>query len=111
MCDVLKYLDFGNRKNEVVQRTLKSGNHFGEIALIKNIPRTATIRAQDEVKVVRLNTQAFYFIQDTLQRKLKMDYGQMYSSNTVIKPYSSTSSKVASYISAAKNTSAIANGN
>ena len=88
ICDVVKNIDVNGKSNFIYYRTLKSGNHFGEIALIKNIPRTATIRAQDEVKVIKLNANSFYFIQSTIEKRLKMDYGQNNANSTQIKPYS-----------------------
>jgi len=99
MCDAIKIVEVNGKKNDVIQRTLKSGNHFGEIALIKNVPRTVTIRAQDEVKVLKISQSSFHFIQSTIEKKLKMDYGQ---NTTTIKPYARTPSKVSEYLKAAK---------
>ena len=38
----------GNKKYFVHVRTLSDGDHFGEIALIKNEPRSLTIRAIED---------------------------------------------------------------
>tara|TARA_B110000285_G_scaffold225068_1_gene282743 strand:- start:470 stop:727 length:258 start_codon:yes stop_codon:yes gene_type:complete len=84
MCDAIKIVEVNGKKNEVVLRSLKSGNHFGEIALVKNIPRTCTVRAQDEVKVIKMNANSFNFIQSSIKKKLKMDYEQ---NSAPIKPY------------------------
>ena len=45
ICEAVKIVEVNGKKNEVIHRTLKSGNHFGEIALIKNCPRTVSVRA------------------------------------------------------------------
>lgn len=38
---------------------LQSGDHFGEIALIRKVPRTATIRTASAVQVYRMNPNSF----------------------------------------------------
>lgn len=45
--------------NEKVQIQLKEGDFFGEIALLKDIPRTATVKAIDGCKALELNSDDF----------------------------------------------------
>ncbi|XP_053106783.1 cGMP-dependent protein kinase 1-like isoform X2 [Hemicordylus capensis] len=40
-------------------RVLKAGDHFGELALIRNIRRTASCRAQDEVTCIAVSKEDF----------------------------------------------------
>jgi NADH dehydrogenase len=49
-------------KNGSAVNTLKTGDLFGEIALISNSPRTATIRAQVATDVVSVRRNAFHQI-------------------------------------------------
>lgn len=49
------------RKGEVVG-TLSSGDLFGEIALITNEPRTATVRAKTAAEVLVLNRDEFFLL-------------------------------------------------
>ena len=47
------------RRGGVTQRTLGAGEHFGEIALVRNITRTATVVAVSDVRVATLGTRDF----------------------------------------------------
>ena len=46
-------------KGEKVIRTMGPGDHFGEIALIRRIPRTLTVRAVTDVDVLAIKAGAF----------------------------------------------------
>ncbi|KAJ3097263.1 hypothetical protein HK100_005399 [Physocladia obscura] len=47
--------------------TLKEGSFFGEVALIANIPRTATVRAVSSCRLYRLTRNAFLSILDEFE--------------------------------------------
>lgn len=55
MVEVLK----GTGHADQVVACLQSGDHFGEIALIQNAPRTATIRTASAVQVYKMNPSSF----------------------------------------------------
>ena len=44
---------------DVFLRTLEAGASFGEIGLLKHVPRTATVRAQSDVRVLRVPRSTF----------------------------------------------------
>jgi CRP-like cAMP-binding protein len=46
-------------KEERVIRRMGSGDHFGEIALIRRMPRTLTVRAATDVDVLAIKAGAF----------------------------------------------------
>ena len=48
-------------KNKVV-KNLESGDFFGEISLIDNAPRTASIMATSDIEVLTLSRKDFYYI-------------------------------------------------
>ena len=56
-------------------RTLKDGEFFGEIALIVDIPRTATVTAKTELRFFVLSRQSFVSMLDSMpgvERKILM---------------------------------------
>ena len=74
-CEFIRSIENNGKKNKLNLRTLKAGSHFGELALIRKEPRSLTVKALDEVKLIRLNKAAFEYILPTIQKYLKMDYG------------------------------------
>ena len=44
---------------EISLSVMKRGDHFGEIALIENVPRTATVRAAEDLVLLRLSREDF----------------------------------------------------
>jgi CRP-like cAMP-binding protein len=51
----------------VFTKTLGRGDWFGEIALVKNMPRTATVRSMSQTTLLSLSKKDFY---DTMQHSL-----------------------------------------
>jgi len=71
--DVECYKKDGN--TEISVRMLKTGDHFGEIALIKDEKRTLSVRAASEkVKLLALNRESFNRILGSIEKYLKKDY-------------------------------------
>lgn len=75
-CDCLKLHENKGRKGFVVVRTLTAGEHFGEIALIRHEPRSLTVRAKEDCKLLKLDKETFTRILGTIEKHLKLDYGK-----------------------------------
>lgn len=75
-CDCLKLHENKGRKGFVVVRTLQGGDHFGEIALIRHEPRSLTVRAKEDCKLLKLDKETFTRILGTIEKHLKLDYGK-----------------------------------
>ena len=59
-------------------RTLNEGDHFGEIALIKNVRRTLATRAgQQPAKLLCLTRSTFNRVLGSIQQFLKEDYTKL----------------------------------
>jgi voltage-gated potassium channel len=52
-------LEVLNKKEDRILAKLKSGDFFGEIALVKNIPRSATVRATSYCNLYKLKRKTF----------------------------------------------------
>ncbi len=59
----------------IVVRTLTSGDHFGELALLNDVKRSLSIRVKSlECKVLCLNREGFKRILGDINKYLKKDY-------------------------------------
>ncbi len=47
-------------QGEVFLRTLKGGDIFGEMALFDHLPRSATVRADGEARILRIDKNGFF---------------------------------------------------
>ena len=73
--ECLKLHTVNNRKGFVLVRSLKSGEHFGELALINNEKRSLSIRVKSEkCKLLKLDRETFTRILGSIQSHLKKDY-------------------------------------
>mmetsp|Transcript_15706 Transcript_15706/g.26483 ORF Transcript_15706/g.26483 Transcript_15706/m.26483 type:complete len:139 (+) Transcript_15706:636-1052(+) len=73
--DCLKLHKVGNKSGFVLVRSLNSGDHFGELALIKKEKRSLSIRVKsDECKLLKLDKETFTRILGSIENQLKMDY-------------------------------------
>jgi ATP-binding cassette subfamily B protein len=71
---MVKYCDVAGR--ETLLATLCDGDHFGEIALLRNIPRTASVISQTPLIALSLARQPFHALLDQsprLKEKLAQD--------------------------------------
>ena len=58
-------------------RILKDGDAFGEIALIRNVQRTLTVRVlSDSCKLLVMSRDSFKRVLGSIEDKLPMDYDQ-----------------------------------
>lgn len=77
--------DASAKKGESVVMEYKSGDYFGERALIKDEPRAASVIARTEVIVVSLNRNSFKRllgpIEDVLRRNMEV-YGKFVAPST-----------------------------
>lgn len=55
-------------------RTLTTGAHFGEIALINNVKRTLSVKAASNAKLMKLSQKTFNRILGSIKQYLKGDY-------------------------------------
>mmetsp|Transcript_169006 Transcript_169006/g.410741 ORF Transcript_169006/g.410741 Transcript_169006/m.410741 type:complete len:972 (-) Transcript_169006:74-2989(-) len=78
VCDAVKEID----GKEVVMSQLKKGSFFGELAVMYDIPRSATIRAATEVTVVSLSRQDLFSTigEDKLDKMRTIARTQVFSS-------------------------------
>ena len=59
------------QKGEKEVKQYKSGDYFGELALLKNEPRAATVRAKSKVKVAMIDRNSFKRLLGPLDEILK----------------------------------------
>ena len=57
-----------------IVRTLESGSHFGEIALINNVRRTLSVKSKGATQLMSLTRTAFNRILGSIKNYLKGDY-------------------------------------
>jgi CRP-like cAMP-binding protein len=72
-CDCLKVNIEAESGHQQV-RELSEGDHFGEIAILKNVKRTLSIRANSELKLLVLTRETFSRILGSIKDFLKEDY-------------------------------------
>ena len=74
--ECLKLQSVGDRKGFVNVRTLGSGDHFGELALLNKEKRSLSIRVSSEsgCKLLKLDKDCFIRILGSIEKHLKKDY-------------------------------------
>lgn len=73
--DCLKLHEYKGKKGFVFVRTLQSGQHFGELALLNNMARSLSIRAKTACRLLKLDREAFTRILGSIEGHLAKDYG------------------------------------
>lgn len=63
-------------------RVLGEGDHFGEVAILKNVKRTLSIRATNSLKLLVLTREAFSRILGSIRDFLNEDYQRKDSFDT-----------------------------
>ena len=63
-------------------RKLGPGGHFGEVALVRNIRRTMSVRSVCDSQLLCLSRDAFDRILGSIRPLLKQDYGDQDCTNT-----------------------------
>jgi CRP-like cAMP-binding protein len=74
---------------------LYDGDHFGEIAILKNVKRTLSVRTVTDVKLFVLSRDAFTRILGNIRDYLKEDYKRSNSMDTSFESEKSESNQVA----------------
>ena len=73
--DCLKLHRRGNKVGLLLVRTLGTGEHFGELALINNEARSLSIKVRsDKVSLLRLDRDTFIRLLGSIEKNLKKDY-------------------------------------
>ena len=72
--DCLKLHTINDKRGFVLVRTLASGDHFGELAIIKNETRSLSVRAKSDCKVLTMDRLTFQRILGSIEDKLRKDY-------------------------------------
>ena len=72
--DCLKLTNYNGKRGFVLVRTLISGDHFGELALIRDETRSLSVRAKTECKLLMLDRETFKRILGSIEDKLRKDY-------------------------------------
>ena len=75
--DCLKLVSEGQQKGFIKVRTLGSGDHFGELALLNKQKRSLSIKVSSEqgCKLLKLDKESFERILGSIEMNLKKDYG------------------------------------
>lgn len=75
---VLKNQEYKKGSSYTFIRSLKNGDHFGEVAILKQQPRSMNIRVKSEkCTVYKIDKRTFNKILPSIKLgDLKMDYGQ-----------------------------------
>jgi CRP-like cAMP-binding protein len=73
--DCLKLHEYKGKRGFVFVRTLSSGQHFGELALLNNMNRSLSIRAKTSCRLLKLDRDSFTRILGSIEEHLAKDYG------------------------------------